>query len=230
MNTATLHAPPIPPLRQRARTAMGAIRKISKDPNRLDQVLVLVQAVNARTISDAVVKFGATEEGRRFFEERPRIDRTHVDFDALRKLPAGTLGREYTRFLDDNGITPDVFEALPDVGDERAALLMLRMRQTHDLWHVLTGYKPDLRGELLLQAFTYAQVRAPSALVLLAVGTLRGIKFGMRANLRYFEDLRRAFQRGEATSFLPTVRWEAFWTTPLSDLRLMLECPSDEPS
>ena len=33
--------------------------------------------------------------------------------DALRAMPDGTLGREYMRFLDGNGITPDAFEELP---------------------------------------------------------------------------------------------------------------------
>src|SRR5690349_20408845 len=103
--------PPVPPLAARARAAVSALRELMHDPGRLDQVLVLTQAVNARAVSRAVGRFSATEEGRRFLEERPRIDRAHVDFDALRRLPDGTLGREYTRFLDDNGITPDAFEA-----------------------------------------------------------------------------------------------------------------------
>src|SRR5581483_1426369 len=93
--------------------------------------------------------------GKRILEERPSIDREHVDFDALRRLPDGTLGREYVRFLDDNHITPDVFQK-PEIGDDRIAYVMQRVRQTHDLWHVLTGYTPDVPGEILLQAFTYA--------------------------------------------------------------------------
>ena len=220
-NVTTLMPPVVPPFFERARTAASALRTLMNNPGRLDQVLVLNQAVNAKRISDAVVKFGATDEGRRFFAERPRIDRTHVDFDALRQLPDGTLGREYTRFLDSNGITPDAFEKLPD-GDERAAWLMLRLRQTHDLWHVLTGYTPDVRGELLLQAFTYAQIRAPGALVLVIFGTLRWMNF----DPQYLKALRRAFSRGKATKFLPTVRWEELWATPVSELRTMLTCPS----
>ena len=40
--------------------------------------------------------------------------------------------------------------------DPRAAYLAQRMRQTHDIWHVLTGYATDVAGEVQLQAFTLA--------------------------------------------------------------------------
>lgn len=215
-------SPAVPSLFDRARAALGALVTLARDHGRLDQVLVLTQAVNAGTVARAVERFSATEEGRWLFAARPRIDRTHVDFDALRSLPDGTLGREYTRFLDDNGISPDAFEELPNIGDERAALIMLRMRQTHDLWHVLTGYAPDVRGELLLQAFTYAQIRAPSALVLVVFGTLRWMKL----DREHFAELREAYRRGVAASFLPTFRWEEHWSTPVSELRAMLACPA----
>ena len=169
-------APVVPPLRKRAKKALGALRTLARDPGRLDQVLVLLQSVNARRLADAVSELSATAEGREMLANLKRIDRDHVDFDALRKLPDGTLGREYTRFLDDHGITPDAFFALPDVGDLRVARLMLRFRQTHDLWHVLTGYEPDVAGELLLQAFMYAQTRSPGSLLLIVFGTLRWLK------------------------------------------------------
>ncbi|MBN9168089.1 MAG: hypothetical protein BGO98_35195 [Myxococcales bacterium 68-20] len=248
--------PVVPSFTERAHAALGALRTLAHDHGRLDQILVLTQAsppyapapsssslarlpgprqarirsialgssapLNAGSVARAVTRFGATDEGRRFFAERPRIDRAHVDFDMLRRLPDGTLGREYTRFLDDNGITPDAFEELPKIGDERAAWIMLRMRQTHDLWHVLTGYAPDVRGEILLQAFTYAQIRVPSALVIAAFGSLRWMKLGRR----HLADLRHAYRRGKATSFLPRFRWEEHWATPVSELRSMLACPA----
>jgi ubiquinone biosynthesis protein COQ4 len=218
---ASMPRPVVPPTSERLRTALGAIAKLMRDPGRLDQVLVFAQAVNAHSVARAAERFAATEEGRRLFVECPRIDRAHVDFDALRRLPDGTLGREYTRFLDDNGIGPEPFEALPDVADKRAAWIMLRMRQTHDLWHVLTGYTTDVRGEVLLQAFTYAQTGAPSAVLIAALGSLRWLKL----RKKHLRELRHAYRRGKATQFLPTFRWEDHWATPVSELRERLTCP-----
>jgi ubiquinone biosynthesis protein Coq4 len=33
--------------------------------------------------------------------------------------------------------------------------LLLRLRQTHDLWHVVTGFSTNVPGELGLKAFVY---------------------------------------------------------------------------
>lgn len=216
--------PRIPSLRIRARTVVQTLGTLVRDPNRLDQVLVLSQAVNLGTIVRAASRLVESAEGRALLDEQPRIDRDHVDFDALERLPDGTLGREYIRFLHDNAITPDVFAELPDVGDTRAAYLMLRMRQTHDLWHVLTGFSADLRGEILLQAFTYAQTGAPSAFMLTFVGTVRYRYPGQT------KEVREAFQRGKRAGFLPTFRWEDHWATPVAELRERLTCPAESAS
>ena len=211
----------IPSAGARARTVVRTLATLARDPGRLDQVLVLAQAVNLPAVVRAMERLEHDAPGQALLTEQPRIDRAHVDLDALRRLPDGTLGREYTRFLDDNGITPDAFEELPDVGDPRAAYVMLRMRQTHDLWHVLTGYTPDVRGEVLLQAFTYGQTGAPSALILAMFGSLRwAFEWPGQGKA-----LREAFARGERTGTLATFRWEHHWSTPVTDLRTRLTCP-----
>lgn len=214
----------LPSLPQRTRTALRSLRILARDPGRLDQVLVMAQAVNAAAIARAVDRIEGDPAGHALLVEQPRIDRAHVDYDRLRQLPDGTLGREYARFLDANGITPDAFERLPDVADPRAAYIMLRMRQTHDLWHVLTGFRPDVRGEVLLQAFTYGQTGAPSALVIALFGSARwALRWpGQRRALR------DAYERGRRAGVLTTFRWEEHWETPVAALRDLLACPAVE--
>jgi ubiquinone biosynthesis protein COQ4 len=84
---------------------------------------------------------------------------------------------------------------------------------------VLTGYTPDVRGEILLQAFTYAQLRAPSALALTVLAALR------QPRLALWRAMRAAYRRGRATRPLATFRWEAHWQTPVAELRRALTCP-----
>jgi ubiquinone biosynthesis protein COQ4 len=221
---AAVAVPPVavPPVSVRVRRALSALAVLARDHTRLDQVLVFTQAMNHGRLARVASEIESTPEGAALFAEMPRIDRKHVDFDALRALPDGTLGREYARFLDDNGITPDAFEELPAVGDERIAFMMLRMRQSHDLWHVLTGYSPDVPGEIRLQAFTFAQTNAPSALVLTIFGTVRWT-LAMKGHVG---EVMRAYRRGKATKWLPTFRWEDHWEMPLDELRAMLTCPA----
>src|SRR5690606_7550553 len=98
------------------------------------------------------------------------------DLDALAQLPAGTLGHAYARFMRGHGLTPEIFDGPPaEVRDERAAYAIQRMRQTHDLWHVVTNAETDPAGEIALQAFTFAQLRVPSSGLLAAFGTLRAL-------------------------------------------------------
>jgi ubiquinone biosynthesis protein COQ4 len=211
----------IPSFSRRARTVARTLSTLARDPGRLDQVLLLSQTVNLGALVRAVSRLEEHPAGRELLEEKPCIDRQHVDFDALKRLPDGTLGREYVRFLDDNGITPDAFERAPEVGDPRIEYVMQRMRQTHDLWHVLTGFTPDVRGEVLLQAFTYGQTNAPSAFIIAAFGTLRwGLSWRGQGRA-----LREAFARGRRTELLATFRWEDHWSTPVAELRERLACP-----
>ena len=212
----------VPPLSTRLSRAAGALFELARDPSQLEQVFVVGEALNAPRIVKALARLEADPRASKLLKDRPRIDSAHVDFDALERLPDGTLGREYVRFLRDNGITPDVFQ-LPKVGDERIAYVMMRVRQTHDLWHVLTGYSPDVTGEVLLQAFTFAQLRMPSALALTFVGTVR---FGWRTK-GFFPRLRAAFRRGNATKSLATFRWEERWAESVERLRVELTCPSE---
>ena len=78
------------------------------------------------------------------------------DLSALRALPPGTLGREYARFLDANGIEPLVISA--EVRERfRDNPFALRYTTTHDLHHVLTGFDTGLAGEIGNFAFSVGQ-------------------------------------------------------------------------
>ena len=47
-------------------------------------------------------KMESSEEGAEILRQKPRINSQTVDLDKLKKYPEGTLGRTYTRFLEDN--------------------------------------------------------------------------------------------------------------------------------
>ena len=119
-------------------------------------------------------------------------------------------------------ITPDVFKR-PAIDDDRVAYVMQRIRQTHDLWHVLTGYTPDVSGELLLQVFTFAQLRVPSALAIAVIGSVR--VFWRSPD--YLHRVRVAYRRGQQTRQLAAFRWEDHWADPLGELRARLGCPPE---
>jgi len=213
---------PIPPLHRRARTVLRAFSILARDTSRVDQVLELAQAVNLPRLVEKLGEMESDPALRSLLDDMPRIDRASVDYEALGRLPDGTLGREYARFLVDHGISPSTFEKDPDVGNARLAYLITRVRQTHDLWHVLTGYEPDVRGEVLLQGFTYGQLRMPSNMVIALFGIVR-YGLGWPRPVRH---LRAAIAHGGRAAMLAGFRWEDHWDTPLVELRERLACPS----
>jgi ubiquinone biosynthesis protein COQ4 len=206
---------------RRAAAAARALLGLAVDPKRIDLVFSLTEALNADCFARVARELGRDAAGSRILAERPSIDSRHVDFAALAALPEATLGREYVRFLAAHDITPDLFQ--PPAGfDETTAYMTLRIRQTHDLWHVLTGYEPDVYGEIILSAFNYAQLRAPSSLAIVVFGALR---YGPHRP-GFLGDIRRAYRRGRATRPLASFYWEDHWLEPVAALRERLGCPA----
>lgn len=200
-------------LRFGARTLVGLMR----DTTQTEHVLALTLLVNAPSFPRVWMEVASTDEGRALLRERPSLDSRAVDRVALRALPSGTLGREYARFLDDNGLDGDFFQAPPDVPEE-VAFLSKRLRQAHDVWHTITGYTPSVRDEIALQAFTYGQLRAPHALLIVLAGL---VAFGWR-DPRLLAHAWRGYRNGTRAAFLGALRWESRWERPLEELRAEL--------
>jgi ubiquinone biosynthesis protein Coq4 len=85
----------------------------------------------------------------------PRLDR-----EVLERLPDGSLGREYARFLAANGLEHlAISEPLLQRFAENP--YAIRYTVTHDLHHLLTGFDTGLAGEIGVAAFTAAQGAGP---------------------------------------------------------------------
>jgi ubiquinone biosynthesis protein COQ4 len=94
---------------------------------------------------------------------------------------------------------------------------MERLRDMHDLWHVVSGYGRDLVGEASLLTFTFAQTWNPGVGFIAAVAYLRiGDVPGARGLLR------EAFRRGRRAAWLPGEDWEALLALPLDEVRSRL--------
>jgi ubiquinone biosynthesis protein COQ4 len=199
--------------------ALRALARVVADPDQTDQVLVFSSYANAGTMGERTHLFFDDPRGQKLYDEHRTIDSHTVDLDALAALPEGTLGHAYAHFLRSRGLTPEVFDSPPqEIRDPRIQYVVQRVRQTHDLWHVVTGCNTDPAGEVALQAFTFAQVRAPSTAILAIVGTLRGLR-GQRALPR---DVIAAYRAGRRAEKLAVFPWEDHWATPLEKVRELL--------
>jgi ubiquinone biosynthesis protein COQ4 len=204
---------------ERWRRALKALTRVMTNPDETDQVLLFVGYANAGTIARRQAALAGDAEWEQLYLDHPAIDSRTIDIPTMAALPTGTLGRAYADFLIANHLTPDVFDGPPaGVPDPRVAYAIQRMRQTHDLWHVITGHNTDFAGEIRLQAFTYAQLGAPASGILAAVGSVRGT----RHHPALAAEALAAYRAGKRAKRFATYRYEDNWMTPLAVVRAQL--------
>lgn len=146
------------------------------------------------------------------------------DLRALRKLPDGTLGREYARFLDANGIKPLVVSA--GIRERfRQNPYALRYTGTHDLHHLLTGFDTTLAGEFGVLAFNVGQRTAPVGRSgLWVVSLLFAVFAPWRAHI-LLGNVRAGLAMGRAAQLVMAAPLESWFAEPLAEVRAKLQLP-----
>lgn len=197
--------------------AVRALGRLLRDPNDTEQVFEILGALGGRAIYRRTLAMRKTEQGRALLDSRPSL-LAALHSTTVTDFAPGTLGRAYHEFLIREGITTDGLVAVSDASTENLAddtlFMSERMTQSHDLWHVVTGYEGDIVGEAALLAFTYAQVRNPGILLIVAALYLTaGGKLGARPVIR------EAYRRGKRARDFTAVHWEEALRRPLEELR-----------
>ncbi len=90
----------------------------------LDMVAALGETTAGPALPRLRDRMLETAEGRQILRERPRVNSSTVDMQALSALPEGTFGRSYITWLDRCGVTPDTREPVREIfRDSRPACL-----------------------------------------------------------------------------------------------------------
>jgi ubiquinone biosynthesis protein Coq4 len=138
----------------------------------------------------------------------------------LRHSPVGTLGYAYARYMLETGFDPAFYRRVKVAS--AADYLLLRLRQTHDLWHVVTGFHTDVPSEIGLKAFELAQTRRPVAGVLVTGGF---IKYFLQTPAQVNQMLAaivRGYSLGLTAKPFLAQKWENHWDKPLVEWRAEL--------
>jgi ubiquinone biosynthesis protein COQ4 len=208
----------------RARRALSALLR---DPDDLPQVFKLIDAISGTAPHRLLFGFRRSEAGRRILATRPDIVPLLSDREALRRLPEGSLGRAYLDFVESEGISADGIKTASIDADayrnrpKDFLYLHTRMRDTHDLWHALTGYKGDVLGEISLLGFILGQHWNTGVALIIGAAVLKGWSTDVGAMVR------DGYRRGRAAAWLPVVEWESLLPLPLATVRarLKIEAP-----
>lgn len=145
-------------------TAFDAIRKLLANGDDTVQVFRIMRALNAGNAPMNYARLIATSEGGRIAYDKVELAQLFAQPGYARQFAPGTVGAAYAHFLESTGYSADGLVEVSRVNAEEDmahpyAWMGRRIRDTHDIWHVLTGYQADESlGEACLVAFSYAQV------------------------------------------------------------------------
>lgn len=149
------------------------------------------------------------------------------DLRRLAELPPGSLGRAFARHILDHDFDPDYFRKI-EIRDDLDYVL-LRIRQTHDIWHVVTGFDTSRAGEIALKAFELAQLRRPMSAVIAAGGVLRALIAQPEQTDVVLRAVARGHRLGLGCAPFLAQRWEQAWDRPLAAWRAELGVDCAEP-
>ena len=214
--------------RVRPLKARRAFRRLLEDPDGTEHAFVVLRSLAGRSYERLMRRVRQDPQGARIVAERRDLIPVLSDREYLLGLPEDTLGYHYGRFVEAEQISAQGLAAASlasgedgtatSVGepDVDAEVFGARLRDMHDLWHVVTGYGRDVQGELALLAFTHEQTGDPGAGYI-----VRNVEKRMRrgGDPLIGDFLRRASARGRRAAFLPAADWEALLERPLEEVR-----------
>jgi ubiquinone biosynthesis protein COQ4 len=204
--------------------ALGALRRLLRDKDATEEVFEIMRALNGDSTRKGYSRLLATAEGGRLAYAREELAQKLADRAWLATLPPDSLGASYRDFTDAGGVTPQGLVAVSnhvmmDI-EHPVAWFGRRIRDSHDLWHVTTGYGLDSLGEACLVAFSYAQTRSLGWAFIAVGAAFKSRKAPVRQP--YVAAIREGYARGKAARWLPAQDWTALLPLPIEDVRARL--------
>jgi ubiquinone biosynthesis protein COQ4 len=148
-----------------------------------------------------------------------------IDLNALHQLSRDSLGHHYADHMIRHQLQPLVADPVTTAAD----FVDSHMRETHDLWHVVTGSGLTMVGEIQLQAFCIAQLQLSRFwMALLTKNLLKSLIYDIDVADDYMAALTQGWIMGKAAKPLFGLDWCGLWEMPIDQVRASLTItPSD---
>ena len=239
--TAAAHAVDTPTRRAPARKALqrgrafrrqplrawNALQRLLNDKEDTAAVFELMRALSGDSIPKGYRRLLKTPEGGAIAYERVEFAELLSDKAWLAGFGPGTVGAAYRAFIAPRGLSAEGLAEEsrkgPDSEIDAAhpfAWYGRRMRDIHDVWHVLTGYGTDALGEACLVAFSYPQTKSLGFRVLAAAA--RSQMHKLKAPHAYAAAVKEGARNGKAAAWLPAVDYVALFGESLESARARL--------
>ena len=222
----------VPRIPRRWGKAMRHFRKLIADKEDTAQVFHITNSLNGNDLYKAFNDFLSHPEGRKRFVERRNLVPILDDRERLLAMPQGSLAHAYRDFMDTQGLTAqglvDEFDRFAkDIEDGRPADFKWynnRLRDTHDMLHVLTGYSRDALGETCVLAYSYQQHSGLGIQFIAYMGAMEVRRWAPKG-APVIGAIREAAKRGKAARNIEHYDLLDLLPRPLEEVREMLGVP-----
>lgn len=214
------------PNRFRPLVARRALRDLEENgPDDTVSAIKVIQAYSGRSGERLFKRFKNSPRGQKLLREKSDLFELMHDTERLRAMPEGSLGKAigdwyHVEEISAQGLADASEAALRESGPRRAKptgdveLFGSRLRDLHDVFHVLAGYGRDLRGESAVLAFTIPQTRS-TGIAYLVWRSLRSAGW----NSYEGKMIREGFRRGRQCQWLVDQDWEELFPRPIDEVR-----------
>ncbi len=205
--------------------AAGHMKLLLNDKEDTEQVFHIMEALNGNNMYRKVCEYSKSDLGRSMMERRRYLPEILDDHETLKKLPENTVGQAYVTFMEREGLSAaglveesEKWWVHHEKFDDDIDFLGCRFRDTHDLYHVLTGYGRDELGEISVLGFSHAHNGGFGNLFISYVGAWDLSKSAPKPKL-IKASLREARRHGRVANALVTEDIVALLAEPLEAAR-----------
>ncbi len=157
--------------------ALRHFGKLVQDKEDTEQVFHIIDSLRSRKSLRQMERFLATDEARMLLERNEELPALLDDHARWADCAPNSLARNYVAFMEREQLTAaglveesHRFKPREERHPDLYEWYIERLRDTHDLFHVLTGYGRDPLGELCLLGFSYEQNHSPGVLFIALLG------------------------------------------------------------
>lgn len=222
--------PDRPQAKYRPMRAVQNFRMLMKDKEDTAAVFRIFESLPSKDFLPRIAQLALSERGAYLRQTEPCLPEILDDHAALRRTPKGSLAHAYCDFMEAEGLSAAGLVAESDrAGRPRFPDLVEwyinRSRDTHDMFHVLTGYGRDALGEASVLLFTHGQAPSQGHLLIGYAGAANIKKMAKGTKAPVFGAVREAHRIGKGAPPLIDQPIRQLLERPLEDVRAALRIP-----
>lgn len=208
--------------------ALRHFRKLIADKEDTEQVFHIIEALRDTRFAKSAEHFFTSATGKTILEKNEYLPHLLDDHARLRTLPMGSVAHVYCDFMEKEGLTAqglvdefDKFRVGKARYDDMLERYSNRLRDTHDLFHILTGYGRDALGEQCVLAFSYS-LNPSWGVLFLAWAGARELKKTISTDAPIYAAIREGHRLGRAARNPAHQDIAALLALPLAEARKQL--------